>query len=161
MRKKKKDSSIEIGLMLKRNLKDVVDIEKKSCSVEDEDFGTMVVDYAWSSSDFIKFIKKPNTYAYVIKEGDLVVGFFLLEIKDSEVLIERICVDKNYRRSGFAKEILNFIYKKDYRKKITHICREEDVESINFFKSIGFTGKLIKKHFGDDIDGIKFSKELS
>ena len=160
MKRKKKNPSIEVSLMLKRDLKDVVDIEKKSCSIDDEDFGTMVVYYAWASSDFIKFIKKPNTYAYVIKEGDLIVGFFLLEVKDSEVLIERICVDKNYRRSGFAKEILNFIYKKDYRKKISHICREEDKESIGFFKSVGFTGKLVKKHFDDDIDGIKFNKEM-
>ena len=112
MKRKKKVSPIEVSLMLKRDLKDVVDIEKKSCSVEDEDFGIMIANYAWTSNKFISFIKKTNTYAYVIKEGELIVGFFLLEVKDSEVLIERICVDKNYRKSGFGKEILNFIQKK-------------------------------------------------
>ena len=129
MKRKKKVSPIEVSLMLKRDLKDVVDIEKKSCSVEDEDFGIMTANYAWTSNKFISFIKKTNTYAYVIKEGELIVGFFLLEVKDSEVLIERICVDKNYRKSGFGKEILNFIYKKNYKNKVTHICREDDVDA--------------------------------
>ena len=147
MKRKKKESSVEISLMLKRNLKDVVDIEKKSCSVEDVDFGTMVLDYAWSSNDFIKFIKKTNTYAYVIKEGDLVIGFFLIEVKDSEVLIERICIDKNYRKIGFGKEILKFIYKKNYSNRITHICREDDKESINFFKSNDFNISFPKPLF--------------
>lgn len=161
MKKKKKAPLVEVSLMLKRDLKDVVDIEKKSCFIDDDDFGVMVADYAWSSSKFIDFIKKSNTYSYVIKEGDLIVGFFLLEIKDSEVLIERICVDKNYRKNGFGKEILNFIYKKDYKNKIIHICREKDVEAIGFFKVVGFKGKLIKNHFDADIDGIKFIKEIS
>jgi len=161
MKRKKKVSPIEVSLMLKRDLKDVVDIEKKSCSVEDEDFGIMIANYAWTSNKFISFIKKTNTYAYVIKEGELIVGFFLLEVKDSEVLIERICVDKNYRKSGFGKEILNFIYKKNYKNKVTHICREDDIDAIKFFKCVGFTGKLMKNYFGDDIDGIRFNKEIS
>ena len=46
MKRKKKVSPIEVSLMLKRDLKDVVDIEKKSCSVEDEDFGIMTANYA-------------------------------------------------------------------------------------------------------------------
>ena len=160
MIKKKKEPSIEISLMLKRNLKDVVDIEKRVCSIDDEDFGIMVADYAWSSNDFIKFIKKYNTYAYVVKEGDLVIGFFLTEVKEHEVCIERICIDKNYRKSGFGKEILNFIYKKKYRNKISHICRENDIDAIEFFKSNDFKGKLVKSYFGEDNDGIKFTKEV-
>lgn len=160
MGRKKKEQLVEIGLLLKRNLKDVVDIEKKACSVDDEDFGTMVSEYAWSSTDFINFIRKKNTYAYVIKEGDLVVGFFLLEVHENEVSIERICIDKNYRNSGFGKEVLNFIYKKEYRNKVTHTCREDDMEAINFFKSNDFVGKLSKNHFGEDKDGIKFYKDI-
>ena len=62
MKRKKKEPSIEISLMLKRDLKDVVDIEKRICSIEDEDFGIMIADYAWSSNNFISFIKKTNTY---------------------------------------------------------------------------------------------------
>ena len=160
MGRRKKDPIVEIGLMLKRNLKDVVDIEKKSCLIEDEDFGSMVAEYAWNSTDFVNFIRKKNTYAYVIKEGDLIVGFFLLEVKENEVSIEKICIDKNYKNSGFEKEVLNFICNKEYRNRITHTCRENDMETIKLFKANDFTGKLNKNYFGEDVDGIKFIKDI-
>lgn len=160
-KKKEKESLADISLMLKRNLRDVIEIEKKSCAIEDEDFGVMIPGYAWNSTNFIDFIKKTNTYAYVIKEGDLIVGYFLIEVKETEVSIEKIRIDKNYRNSGFGKEILNFIYKKEYRDRVSHTCRENDEESINFYKNNGFKGKLNKNFFGEDNDGIKFTKETT
>lgn len=160
MKKKKKLPNIEIKFLLKKNLKDIVDIEKKNCTIEDPDFGNMVGEHAWTSNMFIDFIKKPNTYTYTINEGDLIVGFLLFEVKQNEVLIERISIDKDFRKSGFGKMFLDFIIEKNYRNKIIYFCKENDVESINFFKNNKFIGKLEQNYFSNGVDAIKFTKEI-
>lgn len=160
MKKKKKIQSIEIKLLLKKNLKDVVDIEKKNNVVEDPDFGQMISEDAWTSIKFIDFIKRKNTFTYTISEGDLIVGFLLFEVRDKDVLIERISVDKNFRKSGFGTALLNFLYQKNYKQKIIYYCKEDDNETINFFKKNNYVGKLERNYFKVGVDAIKFSKEV-
>lgn len=160
MKKKKKLPSIEIKLLLKKNLKDVVDIEKRNNTIEDPDFGIMVEDHAWSSNKFINFIKKKNTYTYTISEGDLIVGFLLFEVREKDVVIERICIDKNFRKSGFGTQLLNFVYEKNYKDKIIYFCKENDNDSINFFKKNNYIGKLERNYFGNGVDAIKFTREI-
>lgn len=160
MRKKKKLSNVEIKLLLKKNLKDVVDIEKKNCIIEDPDFGQMISDEAWSSSKFIDFIKKKNTYTYTISEGELIVGFVLIEVKEKEVCIEKMIVDNNFKNSGFEEELLNFIYNKNYKDRIVFYCNENDFDTIKFLKKNEFIGKLSRDFYGLGKDAIKFVKEL-
>jgi ribosomal protein S18 acetylase RimI-like enzyme len=160
MAKKKKQSSSEIKLLLKKNLRSIVEIEKRNCTTEDPDFGEMISKKAWNSSDFVNFIKKKNTYTYTISEGPIIVGFLLFEVKENELLIERICIDIDFRKSGFGKELLDFIYNKKYANKITFYCKEDDVCSIQFFKKNNFVANLEKNHFGVDDDGIRFTKEI-
>ena len=159
MAKKKKQISSEIKLLLKKNLRSIVEIEKKNCTIEDPDFGEMVSKKAWNSSDFVDFVKKRNTYSYTISEGSLIVGFLLFEVKENELLIERICIDKDFRRSGFGKEFLDFINGKKYKNKIVFYCKEDDVATIKFFKKNDFVANLEKGYFGID-DAIKFTKEI-
>lgn len=145
---------------MKKNLKDIVDIERKNCTIEDPDFGLMVSDKAWTSNKFMDFIKKKNTYTYTISEGDLIIGFLLFEVKENEVVIEKFCVDKDFKNCGFETELLNFVYLKNYRNKVVFYCPEEDDESIIFFKQNNYTGKLSKDYFGFGKDAIKFNKEV-
>ena len=160
MAKKKKQISSEIKLLLKKNLRSIVEIEKKNCTIEDPDFGEMVSKKAWNSSNFVDFVKKKNTYSYTISEGTLIIGFLLFEVKENELLIERICIDKDFRRSGFGKEFLNFIHAKKYRNKIVFYCKEDDISSIKFFKKNDFIASLEKNYFDFDDDAIKFTKEV-
>lgn len=160
MKKKKKNPAIEIKLLLKKNLKDVVDIEKRNNVIEDPDFGQMISDEAWTSNKFIDFIKKKNTFTYTISEGDLIVGFLLFEVREKDVLIERISIDKNFRKSGFGSYLLNFIYDKNYKNRILFFCKENDAETINFFKKNNYIGKLERSYFGSGKDAIKFVKDI-
>lgn len=160
MAKKKKQILSEIKLLLKKNLRSIVEIEKKNCTIEDPDFGEMVSKKAWNSSDFVNFIKKKNTYTYTISEGPIIVGFLLFEVKENELLIERICIDKDFRRSGFGKEFLDFIHSKKYRNKTVFYCKEDDVPTIKFFKKNDFIANLEKNYFDINDDGIRFTKEV-
>jgi len=160
MAKKKKQILSEIKLLLKKNLRSIVEIEKKNCTTEDPDFGEMVSKKAWNSSNFVDFVKKKNTYSYTISEGLVIVGFLLFEVKENELLIERICIDKDFRRSGFGKELLDFIHSKKYKNKIVFYCKEDDVATIKFFKKNDFIANLEKDYFGIDDDAIKFTKEV-
>ena len=58
---KKNEPEINIKLLIKRNLLDVVEIEKASCYTNDPDFGKIQNDSAWSSSSFTSFVRKKNT----------------------------------------------------------------------------------------------------
>ena len=160
MAKKKKQISSEIKLLLKKNLRSIVEIEKKNCTIEDPDFGEMISKKAWNSSNFVDFVKKKNTYTYTISEGLIIIGFLLFEVKENELLIERICIDKDFRRSGFGKDFLDFIYNKKYRNKIVFYCKEDDIATIKFFKKNDFVASLEKNYFDIDDDAIKFTKEI-
>lgn len=160
MKRKKKNQSIEIKLLLKKNLKDVVDIEKRNLLIEDPDFGSMVSDEAWNSSKFINFIKQKNTYTYTISEGDLIIGFLLLEIKEKELCIERMVIDKDFKKLGFEDEFLNFISEKNYKERIVFYCKEDDFDTINFLKKNDFIGKLSRDYYSSGKDAIKFIKEI-
>lgn len=156
---KKNELETTIKLLIKRNLLEVIEIEKISNYEYDPDFGNLESSNAWNSEKFIAFIRKKNTLAYTIMFLNKVVGFLLIENFESHTVIERLTVHIKHRRNGFGTSLLNFLIEKNFNSKIIFYSRENDKESLMFFSKKKFKSKLEKKYFSSDIDAIKFSME--
>ncbi|NBQ16738.1 GNAT family N-acetyltransferase [bacterium] len=157
---KKNEPEINVRLLIKRNLLDVLEIERSSCYTNDPDFGKIQNDFVWSTSSFTSFVRKKNTFSYVIYENSKIVGFILIENDPDETVIEKLVVHPKSRRKGYGTAMINFLIQKKFRNKISAYCREDDDDSIKFYISKKFKSKLQKKHFNNDTDAIKFTMEM-
>ena len=149
-----------IKLLIKRNLMEVVDIDKASSYINDPDFGLIENESSWDSSSFTSFVRKKNTFSYVIYEKTKIVGFLLVESDPDSTKIEKLTVHPKYRRLTFGSLLLNHLIQKAFSPKIVVYCKENDSDSIAFYKSKKFKSNLAKSHFGKAIDAVRFSLEI-
>jgi ribosomal protein S18 acetylase RimI-like enzyme len=157
---KKNQPEVSIKLLIKRNLMDIVEIEKASCFINDPDFGKIQSNTCWSSSSFTSFVRKKNTFSYIISENNKIVGFVLIENLPSETVIEKIVVHPKNRRNGHGTAMINHLINKKFTNKLVYYCMENDDDSIKFFSKKKFKSKLEKKYFSSDTDAIKFTMEI-
>ena len=141
---------MQIKLLMKKWLNQVMDIEEKSGS-------------KWKEKDFINFFKQ-NGMGFVLEENNKIIGFMCLIIKDDIVHVPRICVDERYKRKKYGTKLYDFITKnKQYpykdifsvNKKYFY-AHEKDNESLKFFVSKGLSSKLGKKLFKNGDDAVVF-----
>ena len=149
-----------IKLLIKRNLVEVVDIDKASSYINDPDFGLIENESSWNSSSFTSFVRKKNTFSYVIYENSKIVGFILIENGANETIIEKLVVHPKNRRNGYGTAMIEFLIQKKFKPIISAYCREDENDSIKFYSSKKFKSKLEKKHFPNDIDAVKFTVEI-
>lgn len=147
----------ETKIALKRNIKDLIRIETDSNCIEDPDFGLLKTNIGWSEEDFISYIRKKNTSIYICQISNTVIGYIAFS-KESDILtIDKLVVDPVLRKNGFGSTLLNFVENLNF-SKIVSCVRENDNESILFFKNRGFTAKLKKNHYGFETDAIIFER---
>ena len=122
------------------DLSTIADIERK-CHAK-------LKETAWSEQDFIRFFGSNQTRAYVLEEGEgNVVGFILLNFADEEELvITRLSIHPDYRRSGFGSHLLSLAVKvgsnKLRRSLVTSYVEWADKESQNFYSKNKFQSKI-------------------
>jgi ribosomal protein S18 acetylase RimI-like enzyme len=125
---------------------EVVDIDKASSYINDPDFGLIENESSWDSSSFTSFVRKKNTFSYVIYEKTKIVGFLLVESDPDSTKIEKLTVHPKYRRLTFGSLLLNHLIQKAFSPKIVVYCKENDSDSIAFYKSKKFKSNLAKSH---------------
>lgn len=149
-----------IKLLIKRNLLEIVEIDKSSSIIIDPDFGQIENNLAWDSSSFTSFVRKKDTFSYIICEKDKTVGFLLIESKADFTKIEKLVIHPKFRRMTFGSLLLEYLIEKKFSSKIITYCRENDNESIAFYKNKKFKSNLIKSYFEKDIDAVRFILEI-
>lgn len=147
---------MSIRFVQKSDMKDI-------CRIEMENFGADK-NHRWSENDFLKFFGKRNTRCFVIDEGEAsCVGFVIISFFDDDIIvINRLSVDKNYRRNGFGSQLLEKVaqFNAKYlgRTKVHAYILEKDVESQLFLKAREFKSKIVTNHFGPGDDAVLFSR---
>ncbi len=120
---------------------------------------TFKINYENCLKDAKDVIKDKDYKLYIAVEGSEVVGFILMTIKKSGKClkvrkyghIEEAAVDKNHRRKGVARAMMNFVldYFKKRGLKYAHIGVEVDLPiARKAWESMGFkqeTIELVKK----------------
>ena len=139
-------------------MREVLEIELASNTIEDPEFGTVSTLNFWTELDFAKYGKKRNTFGIVIQEGDSVVGFCVYERKQDKLVIDKLVVHPLFRRSKFGTVLITYAIAENNVKVYQFIVRETDTASIEFYKTFKFKSRLSLSHFKDGEDAIMFYK---
>ena len=93
----------------------------------------------WKKKDFNSFISNQHNI-FILSQPDP-VGFIKARIIKDEIEIISILIDKNFRKKGIGKGLLNDLLSLANKKKIQHIFLEVSVENkvaINLYKKFNF-----------------------
>jgi len=150
----------ETKIALKRNIVDLVRIEEDSNLIEDPDFGVLKTNNGWKEQEFIDYVRKKNTSIYICQVSNTIIGFIAFAKEDDFLIINKLVIDPVLRKNGFGSTLLNFVENLNFSKIIAYV-KENDMESITFFKNRGFKGKLKFDYFGKDKDAIVFERETN
>ena len=121
------------------------------------------------SSDILDFILKffPNykvsldpyekVYAYF---DDDIIGFISSSIIYERCEINYIAVEDNYRRSGIAQKLLEFVISNNQFDSIGLEVRADNKEAINFYLKNGFEKVSIREKYYGNVDGYLMVKKV-
>jgi ribosomal protein S18 acetylase RimI-like enzyme len=151
---------ISVEYMVKRHLQDVLEVERAAWTYQDKDFGEILHPFHWDEAKFISEVRRKSTVFYVAAEGPVVGGFAVVSRnKDrSSTTVERLAVHPLFRRRSLGSAMLEEILTRSVSNQFTAHVREHDENSIYFFLSKGWRGKLAVNLYGRDQDGIIFSR---
>jgi len=86
-----------------------------------------------------------------IKSKDKVASFLLYKFEIGKIFIRRIAVSPKFRRKGFGQKMVEMIFQKARKRKLSTIyafSRVSNVKGIEFFKKMGFQVKnRIEKYY--------------
>lgn len=150
-------NNAETKIALKRNIKDLIRIESDSNLIEDPDFGVLQTEKGWKEEDFITYVRKKNTSIYICQVSNTVIGYIAFSKDGDNLTIDKLVIDPVLRKNGFGSTLLNFVENLNFSKTIAYV-RENDDESILFFKNRGFVARLQKNHYGLGTDAIVFER---
>ncbi len=117
-------------------------------------------DYAnWTEEEFVSCLRQRNCIGMVAEDSTQkdyqIYGFVIYELHNDELRILNIAVDKEYRRQGVGRAIIEKMKKRltQKRKRISLIVSERNLGAHLFFKSMGFRAiDIIDDYYDDNND---------
>lgn len=87
----------------------------------------------------------------VFKNEDRIVGFCVLELNSSNVVIEMLGVKKEFRRKGIARVLLNqakaYVFQHSLPREIKLIVDTDNLRALNLYFDEGFKVEFENEHF--------------
>lgn len=92
-----------------------------------------------------------NERVFVVRKNEIVVGVLCSERKKNSVSIRQIVVSGEYRRKGYASQLISF-YHQAYRENVccfTHWVVKGNLPAIQFYRKFGydFDGRCAEEYF--------------
>ena len=118
----------------------------------------------WSRNAFIQELNNKNSYFFVTKINNLVVGYVILWHYNNEMTICNLAVKKEYRNQGIGKQLLNYAIEIAKNKNVSQIFLEVRTKNIiakKLYESFGFKPIAIRKKYYRDNDAIIMVKEIN
>jgi ribosomal-protein-alanine N-acetyltransferase len=109
----------------------------------------------YSKDSIISTFNYDYYYTYLILEDNKVIGYISATIILDECNLLKIIVDKNYRKKGYAKILLNCLIdeckKKNIDKIFLEVRKDNDVAKM-FYKSCGFKKESERLGYYNGVD---------
>lgn len=142
-------SSNQIRWIISRDLREVVEIEKRSFP------------NPWSAKDFTACLKHNNSIGTVVETtSGSICGYMLYSLHAGYVRLINMAVAPEVRRTGIGSLMLERLKAKlnqEYRNMIVTDVSERSVEAQLLFRSQGFlAAKYMRTAYGVDTAGIRF-----
>ena len=137
----KTNVDIQIRWMIRRDLAEVMDIERNSFPIP------------WTDEEFISALKERNCIGMVADDGDRIRGFMVYELLKEELHVLNFAVAPWARKRGFGTAMVNKLLGKlsqQKRHRITLEVRETNLKAHLFFRACGFEAtEVIRGHYED------------
>ena len=135
------DISVHIRWMIRRDMPEVLDIEKSS------------FEFPWSEEDFIRCLRQRNCIGMVAEYDERVVGFMIYELHKNQLHVLNFAVRPDVRRRGVGRQMVNKLVGKlsqQRRNRIVLEIRETNLAAQLFFKHSSFRAVSVLRDYYDD-----------
>ena len=135
------DISVHIRWMIRRDMPEVLDIEKSS------------FEFPWSEEDFIRCLRQRNCIGMVAEYDERVVGFMIYELHKNQLHVLNFSVRPDARRRGVGQQMINKLVGKlsqQRRNRIVLEIRETNLAAQLFFRNSEFMAVSVLRDYYDD-----------
>lgn len=135
------DISVHIRWMIRRDMPEVLDIEKSS------------FEFPWSEEDFIRCLRQRNCIGMVAEYDERVVGFMIYELHKNQLHVLNFSVRPDARRRGVGQQMINKLVGKlsqQRRNRIVLEIRETNLAAQLFFRNSDFMAVSVLRDYYDD-----------
>ncbi len=139
--KKDFDINVHIRWMIRRDMSEVLEIEKSS------------FEFPWSEEDFIRCLRQRNCIGMVAEYDERVVGFMIYELHKNQLHVLNFAVRPDVRRRGVGHQMVNKLVGKlsqQRRNRIVLEIRETNLAAQMFFKNLNFRAVSVLRDYYDD-----------
>ena len=145
--------SLDIRWMIRRDLPEVLEIERRSFNEP------------WDEDDFISCLRKRNCIGRVAEHEERIAGYMLYELRKSSIYIINFAVHPDFRRRGVGRSMMEEVASKlcpQRRTRISLHVRETNLAAQLFFREVGLRATKICRSFENDgEDAYRFEYRLS
>ena len=130
--------AVNVRWMVRRDLAAVIAIEHET------------YDFPWQEEDFMNCLKQRNCIGMVAEDQGRIVGFMIYENPGNQFHLLNIATAREHKRQGVARQMVQKLVEKlisQRRNKICAIIRETNLDTLLFFRSVGFQATTILKNY--------------
>ena len=139
--KQKQRLSDHIRWMIRRDMPDVLEIEK-SC-----------FEFPWAEEDFVRCLRQRNCIGMVSEFNEKVVGFMVYELHKNRLHVLNFAVHPEFQRQGVGHHMVDKLVSKlshQRRNRIMLEVRETNLSAQLFFRDLGFRAISVLRDFYED-----------
>lgn len=116
----------------------------------------------WSKEQFETALTDPYTELYGVLYQDKIVSYLLCSVIIDYAEILNIATLPEYRKKGFAEELLKYWLNFDHIKNIKIILevRAKNIPAQNLYKKLGFHQIHIRKNYYQDDDAFVMERSV-
>jgi [ribosomal protein S18]-alanine N-acetyltransferase len=137
----KQEVRVHIRWMIRRDMPEVLDIEKQS------------FEFPWLDEDFIRCLRQRNCIGMVAEHEDRVVGFMIYELHKTRIHVLNFAVAADYHRRGVGTQMVAKLSAKlssQRRSRIVLEVRETNLAAQLFFRENGFRAvSVLRSYYAD------------
>lgn len=139
--KKSAALSVHIRWMIRRDMAEVQQIERKS------------FEFPWSEDDFIRCLRQRNCIGMIAEHDNRIVGSMIYELHRNRLHVLNFAVHPDFRRRRVGNQMLNKLAGKlspQRRSRIMLEVRETNLSAQLFFRDQGFRAVSLLRDFYED-----------
>lgn len=117
----------------------------------------------YSEKQILDFFNINYYRVIVAKESDKIIGYICFSIIFEECNLIKIVVDKDYRKMGIGKNLVNEMIntcKENNVSKIYLEVREDNISAISFYEKLGFEFENLRPNYYGDINAKIYERKI-
>lgn len=126
------------------------------------EFKKIYYDYKQEDINNDYVINHVYNQTFIVLDDEKIIGFIIFALIYDRCELIDLYVDKNYRRMGVAKELMEIMLEnsKDCNN-ISLEVRKDNIEAYNLYSKFGFKRAATRKNYYNGIDGYLMVKEVN